>query len=93
MGSARLSRVGDGLLAIADLSCALNSNEIGACPESSFRRDADTRSPRRPLPDLHHAAGRGAGLGRGLGVACGLAVGVGLGVAVGVAVGVGVDGW
>jgi hypothetical protein len=69
------------------------SRTFRACPESSFRRDADTRSPRRPLPDLHHAAGRGAGLGRGLGVACGLAVGVGLGVAVGVAVGVGVDGW
>src|SRR5437667_12691609 len=60
-------------------------------PRSSFRRDAETRSPRRPRPNYpRSAAGRGGGVGRPLGVMPGLAVGVGLDVAVGVAVGAGV---
>ena len=67
-------------------------------PRSSFRRDAETRSPRRPRPNHpRSAAGRGGGVGRPLGVIPGLGVSVGLAVGVAVtvavAVGVGVDGW
>jgi hypothetical protein len=49
-----------------------------------FRRDPETRSPRRRYPFCHCA-----GVGRGLAVGRGRGVGAGLGVTVGVAVAVG----
>ena len=88
LGSARLSRTGDGVLASADFSYALEQNPVTKWLESSFRRNAETRSPRRPLPN-YRATGRGGGVGRPLGIMLGLGVGVALGVAVGVAVAVG----
>src|SRR4029077_5045736 len=90
-GSARVSRVGDGVLAIADFLFPLeirirwrNSRKVrfGATPKPA----RETRA----LPIIRASYGLGGGVGRGLGVARDLGVGVGLGVAVGLAVAVAV---
>jgi hypothetical protein len=57
VGSARVSRVGEGVLAIADFSYVHNRQPSAEILESLFRRDAETKSPRRPLPQAGPAHG------------------------------------
>ncbi len=52
-GSARVSRVGDGVLAIANFPFATQPAPARFTRNKRlFWRDAKTRAPRRPLPDL-----------------------------------------
>ncbi|PZR71692.1 MAG: hypothetical protein DLM73_15445 [Chthoniobacterales bacterium] len=49
LGSARLQRAGDGVLAVADFPTH-HPNVPFVLTERSFRQNAETRSPRRPRP-------------------------------------------
>ena len=50
LGSARVSRAGDGVLAIADFLCNSSLRAADASYESLFRRDAETARETRALP-------------------------------------------
>ncbi len=84
LGSARVSRAGDGVLAIANFSYAFDQTtqkqrevRFGATPKLARETQALPNHRLRVL-------GLGSGVGRGLGVVWGLGVGVGLGVTVAV---------
>jgi hypothetical protein len=49
LGSARVSRVGERVLPIANFVCDFKASLAAKRNGSLFRRDARTKSPRRPL--------------------------------------------
>ena len=86
LGSARVSRAGDGVLAIANFSYVFDqpSHEAPRKFVSARRRFGCAQDEAALQAAIIRATyGLGGGVGRGLGVVWGLGVGVGLGVAVG----------
>jgi hypothetical protein len=81
-----LPRVGEGVLAIAHLSCAFAADQVLKFCKDCFGVDAETStrdacatpdSDLGPLTSDRLSHGRGDGVGRGLGVICGRPGGVG----------------
>jgi hypothetical protein len=93
LGSARVPRAGDGVLAIEDFRSAQSGASCDAFGKivSAQRRNQHARRVRYPSICVLDASDRGTGIGRGPGVTRGLAVGVGLAVADGLAVTVGLE--
>ncbi len=58
LGSTRVSRAGDDVLAIANFSCERNPKSDAKCLESSFRRGAETSTREACATNYRHATVR-----------------------------------